>query len=467
MLNELLLLISAELGIKDIAFLGSMCHHLNHVILSEFITSTHLSFEHLQSESLEPTTELTHPFSALQLPLLCLENTPVIPTITLSFSSDFMTEVMLVSCFMQLISYVPSLRISFKEIIFMLPEGNTGTGTCVFDNFWQLCKRLSTWDCCSLILGYDVEGLENVLSSSHRHFLPSPFRSLLALSIPPQPPKMLDWVVLSMNESPVQLVIMDGTFEPTLSRLTLPALYSLTCIYIDTIGGMTVDMITFLGHHPSITSIHLDGDYFRQQDRQLVSRELWPLPHLYSLAAMINMLYIMLSIPSLFPLMHEICVNGPIINSRLGTTKECFLLLSSVLMLVSSTPAVQSLALPFLNHFDGDAWNSFTLPGCRPESFLTKITKVTMYDGSPTFLTLDGWDPFNMIETISRFPSLRVLEVDGSAFSVKMGFSPGEEKWELVFEAWISSLTFCIWSTLWKNIRLWLPLFLLSVEKFE
>ncbi|PBK69408.1 hypothetical protein ARMSODRAFT_1018826 [Armillaria solidipes] len=339
--NELILAIASLLDIRDVASLGCVCRGLNHLVLGNFVNTTIPTLTHLRCHR-EPPSAGSQPFFILCLLLLCLFKTPEIHLITLGFSSDFGKELAVVSHFKESVQYRPSWSINFVGMDFTPTEGESLSQ--LYDSFRILCERISSWECRSLHLSADVDAFDNLLSSSAVPFTPPPLNSLYALSIPPQSDRMLDWIVDSMNNSPVQLLVIDGSFEVTLGRVTVPQLSYLTCLYSHEPWGMTVNIVKFLARHPGLVSMDIAAHSFRAQDIFLVPRELRPLPLLRSMAASLNVLQVILGVHTLlFPALQEICINGPIVDSDMGSTEERFILLSSVLILASTAPAVVSL----------------------------------------------------------------------------------------------------------------------------
>ncbi|KAK0437716.1 uncharacterized protein EV420DRAFT_1486991 [Desarmillaria tabescens] len=336
---------------------------------------------------------------------------------TLTFSSDFRSELARVAHFVQLINYIPMVQVDFTSLTFALQEGESMSQ--LYDAFAEFCRNLATLDCVGLTLGYDIEAFEQVFSSSTTSFAPAHLTSLYAVTIPRQPQKMLDWLLHSLNNSPVHVIVIDGALEAILADATLPQLTAFTCLYAPDGMETTVGMVEFLGCHPSLTTIILGARSFRRQDVELVRPALRPFPMLESITASLDVLNVILGIPSLFPAMHEICIQGPVLDPLQGTREECFLMLSALLILISQTPVVSTLKVPFLNGFDHLAWNSFMPVGWRPEAFLTKITKLVFYGMSLRQIRPGLEEPLNLICMTSYFHSVEEVVVEDESFSTE------------------------------------------------
>ncbi len=160
-------------------------------------------------------------------------------------------------------------------------------------------------------------------------------------------------------------------------------------------------------------------------------------PNLCSLAAGIEVLDILLASPSSFPAIKEVCVHRPILSPEsvspnlLGTPHEWYTLLSSVLILIASMLAIESLKLPFLSDFSCAAWNAFSVPSSWglthwPESLLVGIQRLVLYaaPGPPSQQV-----PDTFITTLQQFPALWYVQINNPYFLGNIGMSGKGPQW--------------------------------------
>ncbi|PBK82937.1 hypothetical protein ARMGADRAFT_1038231 [Armillaria gallica] len=341
---------------------------------------------------------------------------------TLTFSPDFRYKLARVLHFIKSINYVPKVQVDFKDLSFTPQDGETMSD--VYDTFSNFCGGLTMLDCIGWTLSHDVEAFEQLLSSSTANFAPVPFMFLYTVIILVQARKMTDWVVHSLNSSPIHVVITDCDMEAMLAEITMPWLISFTGIYTSDTSEVSVDMVEFLRRHPSLTAFFLSAQSIKPRDMEWVHSALWPLPILQTMSASLDVLNVLLSKPLLFPVLQEISIQGPVRDIHQGTWEEHFILLFSILILIGCIPGVSTLKLPFLNHFNGDAWNTFLFPPHRPEAFLTNVKKLVFY-GTSVFMRPDAQEPFDLICTISYFPVVEEVDIEDRSF---LG-SRDEDQW--------------------------------------
>ncbi len=181
--------------------------------------------------------------------------------LNMRFSSRFSREFAEVKRYLDITAHTPGLRIDFRRISFE-PQG-LETGDDVLQSFEALCTGLSTFKCRALMLSYQKKIFDNLLSVTKVPFNPPPLATLYGATIPPQTEKMTDWVIRSLSQLPLRLLIIDGAAEPMLSKLNLPCLTHFTCIYLCGDIGIKVDMLLFLLRHPMVGACSL-GSQFRQ-----------------------------------------------------------------------------------------------------------------------------------------------------------------------------------------------------------
>ncbi|KAK0434849.1 hypothetical protein EV421DRAFT_1909149 [Armillaria borealis] len=409
--NELILIIVGHLELDKVAALGCTCHCLNELSLWSYIDSTITRFSHLGSDPGD------HLFSSLRLLHLSLFDTPKIPYMTLRFSTDFSSELARVSHFVQSVDYVPMFHIDLRGVSFA-PQGHQ-TNSQLFDAFAKFCGTLATFDCVGIRFGHDLEAFEQMLSLSSTEFAPTHLTSLYAATVPRQCTQILDWVLCCLNNSPVHAVVMDGAMESTLLQMNLPHLDSFTSLYAPDEMETTVDMVDFLGRHPSLKTLILGVHTFRWGHAEQVRWALRPLPMLHNISASMDMLNLLLAIPSMYPVMQEICILGPIIEDPRGRTQEAHMIsLSALLIHISQMPTVTLLKLPFIDDFRGDTWNtwnSFMPLGRCPEAFLIQVKKLVFYRTSIQSRP-DALLPFAMNRTISYFLSVEEVVLEDESF---------------------------------------------------
>ncbi|SJL04593.1 uncharacterized protein ARMOST_07961 [Armillaria ostoyae] len=443
--NELLLAISSDLDHNDITSLASVSCWLNKIAVCSHLDSLrHVSANNgvilqcLTNEQLED--KKCQPFSSLHILRMSIHSVPQIPQMrhfTLCFSSRFSREFAEVKRYLDTTSHTPGLRVDFRGISFE-PQG-LETPDDVLQSFEALCTGLTTFKCHALTLSYQKNIFKNLLSVTKVPFNPPPLTTLYGAAIPPQAERMTDWVIRSLSQSPLQLLITDGAAKPMLSQLNLPCLTHFTCMYLCGDIGIKVDTLLFLLHHPMMEHIRLGASSVSTLDRNVVACILQKqtFPNLCSLAAGIEVLDILLANPSSFPAIKEVSVHGPILSPEslsphlLGTPHEWYTLLSSVLILIASMLAIESLKLPFLSDFNCAAWNAFSVPSSwgltyRPESLLAGIRRLVLYaaPGTPSQQVAD-----TLITALQRFPALRYVQIDDPYFLENIGMSGKGPKW--------------------------------------
>lgn len=443
--NELLLAIASDLDHNDIVSLASVSCRLNEVAVCSHLDSLRrVSAEDgvvlqclTNEQSDDKKSQLFSSLRILRMSMCAVPQISQMRHLTLRFSSRFSREFAEVKRYLDITAHTPGLRIDFRRISFE-PQG-LKTGDDVLQSFEALCTGLSTFKCCALTLSYQKKIFENLLSVTKVPFNPPPLTTLYGAAIPPQTEKMTDWVIRSLSQSPLQLLIIDGAAEPMLSQLNLPHLTHFTCIYLCGDIGIKVDMLLFLLRHPMVEHVRLGVSSVSTLDREVVVRILreQTFPNLCSLAAGIEVLDILLASPSSFPAIKEVCMHGPILSPEsvsphlLGTPHERYTLLSLVLILIASMPAIESLKLPFLSDFSCAAWNAFLVPSSwglthQLESLLAGIRRLVLYaaPGPPSQQVADTF-----ITALQRFPALRYVQINDPYFLGNIGMSGKGPQW--------------------------------------
>ncbi|KAK0457345.1 uncharacterized protein EV420DRAFT_521821 [Desarmillaria tabescens] len=252
-------------------------------------------------------------------------------------------------------------------------------------DLWQLnCRNLIPFLC--LQQDWEVESVPCV------GFRPPPLTSLDTVTLYLQPKHLVDWLVLSMNQSPVRRVVVCDSMS-VLAQLTLPHLRTL-----DLQNGSisTNDLYKFL-LRTSIENILISDAKLMASTENI---HIQPLPRLSYIAAPPDVLT--LFSPQLLAAVRSIRLQAD--PSSMDAT-QCVHNHQQAFLFISQLPNVHSLSACLGELVStGALWADFAFPNSyeRAEQRLVNITELSIND-------LVSIPAPQIAEAVARFPNVRNL----------------------------------------------------------
>ncbi|PBK82936.1 hypothetical protein ARMGADRAFT_1089839 [Armillaria gallica] len=436
--NEILLAILDELHPNDLVSLALLSHHLN-------LLSFPLFFEHAKrgGEAFGMYGGSGREFSFLRFFQLSLFHRPPIPSMTLHFSGNFLAELAEVSRYVKVCGMLP-LHVDVGKVCFNTTNSPVDEGE-VSEAVEEFCTKLSKLDCHTLTCSRYTQWSDWLLPISD-DFYPPALTTLCCIRFPGES-GWINWLIRSMNHSPITTIIIEQVTDTVLDVLTLPQLCQMMCVDHDLI---LVPLAKFLNWHPTVKQLTLLGQLVPMDNHKLFCATMTPMASLTRIAAGLGMLSAFFGCRDCFPVLEEVVFHGPPTGwthtpePSIYLLKDVFMQLGAVLALISTIPTVTSLKLPFLSHFTGEAWNmcvfvkdhpvdnsdlaSMASPHTHPphpESLLHYVTSLTLYavEGLPQIRD----HLFNIAQAIGHFPAVRMLHVKDCYYLEDMGWVGHED----------------------------------------
>ncbi len=193
-----------------------------------------------------------------------------------------------------------------------------------------------------------------------------------------------------------------------LPRLTLPRLTKLLCRGPNT---SLVDVSAFLSRHPTLQNRHLLGGT-SPTNKSLLQDRIMLFPSITSISTSADTLAILLEFPQAFPILQEVCMQGPITANDTNIR-----LVQYVFILISRIRTVTAIKYPLTN-LTNKGWDSLNYRAvndirltcakestARVESLLTSITKSIAS-------AVEGHNyGVQFFQAVASFPSVRELHV--------------------------------------------------------
>ncbi|KAK0220853.1 hypothetical protein EDD85DRAFT_960757 [Armillaria nabsnona] len=325
---------------------------------------------------------------------------------TFRFSASFEKEMKEVGRYLSSISHVSALYIDFRSLSFAPLPGVKQCQSDVLLSFKEFCETLSKLKCRTLTTSAYASSLKLLEDTT---FKPLPLTTLRTITLYAQPKHFMDWLVYSMNHSNVRSLTLMFNGADILPCLTLPRLTNLLCRGPNT---SLVAVRTFLSRHPTLQSLHLLGGT-SPANMNLLQDGVGPFPCMKSISASADTLAILLEFPQAFPILQDVCMQGPITanDTNIRLVRDMF-------MLISRIPTITAIKFPLTN-LTSKGWGSFDYRAVnatrftsaeefsiRAESLLTSITKLTAS-------AAEGHNyGVRFFQAVARFPSVRELHVN-------------------------------------------------------
>ncbi|KAK0430241.1 hypothetical protein EV421DRAFT_1913143 [Armillaria borealis] len=320
-------------------------------------------------------------------------------------------------------------------------------GRCLNEEFKEFCALLHILDCQSLKCSQYVQWFDQLILLPPT-FSPPPITTLHSIQLPGLSSRLLDWLIVSMNASPIHSVVIELLSEEMLKHLHLPMLRNMTCIDHDL---CLVPLGIFMTRHHNMERLSMVGHTTFTDDHILLQAILQPMQSLTYLSANLNVLSAFFSCRGCFPALAEVGVHGPLTgmsgwfyiphtNLHIDYIRDIFQLLGAVLGLISTIKTVTSLKLPFLSHFEGNAWNMcifgkddieadtmVPLPQAsqQPESLLTNIHTLTLFSAEGHPVRRDT--SFDVARAVGYFPLVQCLVLQDELFLSDMGWTGNKD----------------------------------------
>jgi hypothetical protein len=265
--NELLDLIAHQLGDDDLLALAVLCKRLNCIALGIYHVRMGINEVFLSISDMAQSITTFHSLKGVRLSFKCRN----FLSITCHFSQNFIGEVKEVKRTLETISTLNTIVLNFTYARQYFATSDPPVSLSL------LLDALRGKSCNTL----EVTGSGPVLP--YRQTMPAhPLIDLKCVSLISAPEAVMDWLPPSLNTSRItKFHLCDKVTVETRCFLALLKLPSLLDLHITSQRLSVGDLITFLGRHPSITSLHVELRTYHFPHKSCIR----PLPNLLSIAS--------------------------------------------------------------------------------------------------------------------------------------------------------------------------------------
>jgi hypothetical protein len=386
--NELLDAITRLVGDDDLLALAVLCKRLNCVAIEIYHARMGINGVFLSISDLPHSTTSFHALKGIRLSFKSRN----FLSITCYFSSNFIGEMKEVQRTLTTISTLNTIALNFTSMCNSLSVN------------WMFSSSLSLL--LDALQGKSCNSLEltgNGTPIPYQTIFARPLVDLKCASLISIPEAITDWVTPSLNTSQItKFHLCDKILAATKSFLASLDLPSLLDFHISSWRHSVRDLITFLGRHPSITSLHVELQTYHLPQKSCIC----PLPNLHRLASTPKFVAYWLSSADTAPNITTLEFLPPAkwrIPSRLyvRSLREAF-------GLIAKRPGIHSLSLALEACPEMDQWLKV---GRHPRAAsldkrpLPHITRLSICEAAGVLNFIPSW--------LRLFPNLDILVIDG------------------------------------------------------